>query len=119
MKRSNLCALALFVVFGCGVNTSPGEGDKVGQIVRLQRVGMASKTWEGEIIRGGMSGGSGVIGMTPFDFTIENEELATAVRGFMDNQTEVTIHYRSEGVYSACRTESRGHFLVSIEPAKK
>lgn len=110
-----LAMLTLYGCLACGLNGSPGEGEKVGQIVKLSRVGMFAKTWEGEIVRGGFSGGAGVNGQA-FDFTIESDTMAQRVKAFMESQREVRIRYRSEGVYSLTRTENGGHFLVSIEP---
>lgn len=104
---------------GCGCNGSPGSGEKIGQIVKVSEVGMMSKTFEGQLIRGGMTGGSGTAGTPPFDFTIESEEMAQKAREYMQSQTEVVIHYRTEFVYSEFRTENGGVFLTSIEPAKK
>jgi len=103
---------------GCAVNTSPGTGEKIGQIVKLSKQGMMSKTWEAQLIRGGISGGSGSVGGVPFDFTVEKDSDAELIQGFMKNQTEIVIKYRIEGFYGSWRSESKGHFLVSIEPAK-
>jgi hypothetical protein len=113
-----LLALICLLFTGCGFGT-PGQGEKIGQIVKVNRQGIIRDTYEAELIRGGMSGGSGTIGATAFDFTIEDADLAKKAQEFMKNQTEVVIKYRMEGVYSALRTSSRGHFLVSIEAAKK
>lgn len=114
-----IAALLLVCLCGCGLNTSPGNGEKIGTIVKLKKVGMMSKTWEAELIRGGMNNGSGSFSPTPLDFTIETEEDAARIKKFMEDQTEVLVKYRQEGCYSINRTESGGTFLVSIEPAKK
>lgn len=115
-----LLALVFIVpVSGCGVNPSNGNGEKIGQVIKVSKQGWISKTWEAQLIRGGMVGGSGSFGVVPFDFTIESEVMAQKVTEYMENQTEVLIKYSIEGVYSAFRTESGGHFLISIEPAKK
>lgn len=119
MHRILLSTLALFCLFGCGANGQPGTGEKIGQIVKLKKVGIMRDTWEAELIRGGMSGGSGSFGMTPFDFTVESESDIPRIKEYMEKQTEVLIHYRTEGVYGACRSSSDGSFLVSIEPATK
>ena len=120
MKKQRLVvclAASLLSLTGCSLNPSPGDGSKIGQIVKVTKIGIFSKTWEAELIRGGMVGGSGSFGMTPFDFTIESEQQAKEVQDFMDKQTEVIITYRSEGFYSLFRTESGGHFLETIVPA--
>ena len=111
--------LLAVAVSGCGGNTSPGTGEKIGQIVKLSKQGIFCKTYEGQLIRGGLTDGSGAFGVAPFDFTVENEEMARKVEEYMRKQTEVIIKYSMEGIYSACRSESSGHFLLSIEPAKK
>ncbi len=119
MKRITVVILALFAfqAISCGVNFSNGSGRKIGQIVKLSKQGFSNKTWEGQLIRGGMSGGSGAFGAVPFNFTIEGDELAHKAQEYMDKQTEVVLDYEIEGVYSACRTESDGHFARSIQPA--
>ncbi len=91
-----------------------GAGDKVGTITRLNKRGVFCKTWEGEIIRGGLNTGSGVMGGA-FHFTIESEDLAKKVQHYMDTQQEVKIGFRSEGI-TFCRSDSNDYFLTSIEP---
>lgn len=112
-------SVGIFLSAGCSINTSPGTGEKIGQVVRLNKQGLLCKTWEGQLIRGGISDGSGAFGTVPFDFTVENDEMAKRTQEFMQNQTEVVIKYRMEGIYAICRSDSSGHFLTSIEPAKK
>ena len=105
---------------GCGCNVHhPGTGEKIGQIVKLSNGGIFKDTWEGQIIRGGMSSGSGSFGTTPFDFTVENAALVPEIQGYMSNQIEVVIKYRTEFCYSLFRSDSYGHFLTEIHPAKK
>ena len=120
IRRVTLLMLIAVVAIslGCGLNSSPGTGEKIGQVVKLSRQGMLNATWEGQLIRGGMSGGSGTLG-TAFDFTIEDDAMAQKAMEYMQNQTEVIIRYRMEGIYNLWRTESSGHFLTSIGPAKK
>ncbi len=112
---ATFCLLSLA---SCGVNTSPGNGEKVGTIVRVSKVGMANDTWEGELIRGGMSNGSGSFGAVPFHFTIEKDDMAKLAEKYMREGTEVTIKYRQEGVWSVTRSESGGTFLETIVPQK-
>ena len=118
MKKTILSLLSITLLAGCGLNTSNGTGEKIGQVVKLSKVGMFSKTWEAQLIRGGMSGGSGSFGTVPFDFTVESEKDADKLRGYLESQTEVLLQYRTEGLYSLFRTEGGGHFMVSIEPTK-
>ena len=121
MKKT-LITLALAILTfgsftGCGMQ-SPGEGSKIGQIVKLSKHGVFVKTWEAQLIRGGMNGGSGSFGTTPFNFTVENEKDVDKIREFMENQTEVVITYRTEGIYALTRSDSGGDFLITVKPAK-
>lgn len=90
-----------------------GTGNKVGIITRLNKQGVFCKTWEGEIIRGGMNGGSGNFGQA-FNFTVESDELAERVQKALDSQQEVKIYYRGEGA-TFCRSDSGNDFLTKIE----
>ncbi len=104
-------AVALcFTLTGCG---DQGQGEKNGTITKLANTGLFCKTWEAEIIRGGLNSGSGVIGAA-FDFTIEDDALLKKVQQAFDQQREVRIHYRTE-VVTFCRSDSSDHFLTSIE----
>lgn len=108
--------LLLVVVGGCWTFPNPGDGEKVGTIIKLSHEGILCKTGEGQLIRGGMANGSGAFGVTPFDFTVSDELWARA-DSFFESQTEVRIHYHSSWSW-ACSSET-GHYLVSISPEKR
>lgn len=115
MTKIALTVVALLAV-GCGIRT-PGEGEKIGQIVRATSEGIFCTTFEAQLIRGGMTDGSGSFGVTPFTFTITGSTQAEQIKQYMRDQTEVIIRYRTEGFYSLCRSGSGGDFLVSVSPA--
>ncbi len=94
---------------GC-VETSDGE--KIGIITKLAKQGVIVKTWEGEIIRGGFSNGSGANGQA-FHFTIEDDAVAKQLLTAMENQQEVKITYKTE-MFHFLRSESEGHFLKTV-----
>lgn len=110
-----------FILFAAVVMTAllagcwdMGSGEKIGTITRLSKRGVFCKTWEGEIIRGGLNSGSGVMGQA-FHFTIEDEILAKEVEKAMNSQQEVKISYHMEGV-TWCRSDSGDDFLTKIVP---
>lgn len=100
-----------FLLTGCG---DTGSGEKIGSIVKVAQQGLFVKTWECQIIRGGLNNGGGVVGQA-FDFTVEDPKLVERVQVYLNNQQEVKIRYRMEAI-TWLRSESRGYFLVSIEP---
>lgn len=105
--------LACVMAVGCGMHPQPGTGEKIGQIVRIERTGIFCQTWEAQIIRGGLSQGSGTMGAA-FGFTVNSAALADAVTKAMRDQSEVLIRYRSRTFYSLCSSDSGGVFLESI-----
>lgn len=116
MKKLSFLSLIILIT-ACAINTNPGDGEKVGQIVKLSKVGMSCKTWEGQIVRGGFSGGNGVNGQS-FDFTVASDSLAHVLDSLMDKQTEVRIKYHTRGIASLCSNDTDNHFLTSVAPLK-
>lgn len=112
MKRLLLLVMLAFVA---GCNATPGSGEKIGQIIRLHRVGLLNETWEGELIRGGLQGGSGAIGVQPFHFTVSdnNPELVKQVQAALRTQAEVLVTYDLPVMFSLMSSDS-GAFLTSI-----
>ncbi len=103
--------LSLFTLSGC-IDT--GTGSNVGIITKIAKQGVICPTWEAEIVRGGMSNGSGVNGQS-FHFTIQDDATAALVQQAMDTQSEVKINYRTEFA-TMCRSDSPANaFLTHIE----
>ena len=106
-----LMACVVPMLTGCW---DTGSGEKIGTIIKLNKQGVFYKTWEAEIIRGGINNGSGVMGQS-FHFTIENDSMAQEVERYMNAQQEVKISYNMEAA-TWCRSDSQSHFLSKIEP---
>lgn len=114
MKKMILMAMVAVSLTGC---LETGTGEKIGMVTKIAKQGAICPTYEGEIVRGGLNGGSGVNGAS-FHFTVESEEVAKKVKEVMENQQEVKITYRTEAA-SFCRSDSGNHFLTSIEVIEK
>jgi len=119
-KAYIFACMALITLSGC-IQDSTGE--KVGGITRLSHEGWIPlcKTWEGELIRGGLSNGSGVIGGAPFRFTVPSDDLMQQVKQALEAQKEVKIHYHHEMflLLGRCSSKSDAYILDSIEVAIK
>ena len=92
MKKLIALSFVCILLSACGHVT--GDGEKVGTIIKLSKEGVVFKTWEAEIIRGGMSNGSGGFSAKPFYFTIDDETMLPQVQSAFDSQKEVKIHYK-------------------------
>lgn len=110
MAKALLVLVMCVSLAGCW---ETGDGEKVGTIIKLSKQGGICKTWEAQMIRGGMNAGSGGFGIAPFDFTIEDERQLQAVQEAFDKQYEVRVHYKTEMAYWPCRSDS-GYFLQNI-----
>jgi hypothetical protein len=109
-------AVILFLLV-LGVNV-PSSGSKVGQIVRINREGILNKTWEAQLIRGGFSDGSGIMGRS-FEFTVtEGSGFIPKLEDAMRKQSEVRIQYKTIGIYPAIISGSGGTFLIDVEVVK-
>lgn len=106
-----ICAILLTIFAGAA---TPGDGQKIGQIVKVAREGYLRKTWEGQLVRGGFTNGSGAMGTAPFNFTIESDSLRAIAQHAMESQTEIILSYHKPMFYSPFRSESSGHFVVGI-----
>lgn len=114
MKKIFSCLLVSLVTMFLTGCWDIGGGEKIGSITRLNRQGVFVKTWEAEIIRGGLSSGSGVMGQA-FHFTIEDDNLAKEVEKAMNSKQEMKITYKSE-LFTWFRSDSNDVFLTKIEP---
>jgi hypothetical protein len=113
MKKILLVALMSLSVTGCW---EVSNGEKVGVIVKCAHEGIFIKTFECELIRGGMNNGSGSFGKS-FHFTAENKSDIPMLKQALDTQQEVKITYHIE-MLSLARSENNSTFLDSIEIIK-
>lgn len=105
------CSIALLALglSGCWVTE---KGQKTGVIVKFSKTGSFWATYEAELIRGGMTGGSGAFGR-PFDFTISSKKLSEQLKKSFESQKEVIISYHTEAWTAPWRGETR-NFLDGI-----
>lgn len=110
-KFAILCALV--ALSGCHCN-GPAEGEKIGQIVKIETSGIVCPTYEAELIRGGMSDGTGSAGGQSFHFTIPSALVAEATK-IMESGSEVRLMYSRPIISSLCKTKT-GTFATTIKP---
>lgn len=103
---------------GCGWNT--GNGEKVGTVIKIAQQGMWHKTWEAEIVRGGMVNGSGGFSTTPLHLTISDGDTGNLQRlqDAFDKQYEVKVKYVTY-MFAPWASDTENHFAVSVEPLSK
>ena len=123
-----IAALAIIVIVGTMIGTfvfdvllshgsiKIGTGEKRGIIVKAATEGFWNPTHEAELIRGGMNGGSGGFGTTPFHFTYSQSQ-ASNVEAFMSSGAEVIVTYKRPFWVWRWQSDSGGVFLTDIHSA--
>jgi hypothetical protein len=115
---TKILAILAAIILGLGAlivtvgHREIASGDKVGVFTKMGKQGVFHKTWEGELIRGGMQGGTGVNGAA-FHFTVKQDELVGRVEKAMESGAEVKISYRREW-FTFGQSESDDFFLTGI-----
>lgn len=110
MKQKLLIVALSVTLTNCG---DCGNEAHVGSVVKLGKTGAVCKTWEAEIVRGGLNNGSGGVSATAFSFTIEDERLVRLVQDAFDKQYEIKVEAHVEGA-TLCRSDSEDHFATAI-----
>lgn len=111
MKKLILLLALSLTLTGC---KEVAKGEKIGIIVKCAEEGFFFKTYECEMIRGGMNSASGTLGQS-FHFTVENRELIPVLNKLLEDQKEVKIKYHKEFA-TLWRTETNDNsFLDSID----
>lgn len=82
-------------------------------MVKLGKRGAFCKTYEAEIVRGGLNNGSGGVSATAFEFTIEDQGLVDLVQDAFDKQYEIKVSAHAEAA-SFCRSDSASMFATGI-----
>jgi hypothetical protein len=85
--------VALFV-FGMTIfeRTQSGEGSRSGVVVKLSKKGRISKSWEGELMLGGVqSGQTWAFSLDPADPA--SAELAKSLEAAVNSATPLTLRY--------------------------
>lgn len=129
MKRALAFGMALMLA-GCGEYS---DGERVGTIQKFSRKGLVSKTWEGEMLLGGLrrkststtdSGGnshtSSSMVANVWEFTVEDPALVAKVKKLIDEGAVIRAHYRQEYMTHPFRTETGmfgPYFLISADAA--
>jgi hypothetical protein len=100
MKAIDILVLGFAVLIGfvmmtsaSGVVQSPTSGVKRGVVVKLAEEGIFVKTQEAELIRGGLTNGSGVAGGEVFTFTVSDPAVLQQIRQALDTGEEIEIKY--------------------------
>lgn len=105
---------ALFFGSFRGCSGVYSEGSRVGNVTKLSRKGGKYKTWEGELVMGGIrtghdSDGNATVSGNVWAFTVEGDrtDLVEALQDAMDHNRTVRVRYIEKGVSSPFEGNTR------------
>jgi len=96
MKYIATIAMCLMLV-ACGENYSNGE--RRGTVVKLSEKGLIYKSWEGELLIGGVKqrsdgkGGSNAV-LNVLAFNVQDREVLKQIEGALESGEEVKVKYK-------------------------
>lgn len=91
-----IALLVLSRVTGCDRGYS--EGDRTGTVTKFSHKGLAIKSWEGELVMGGIRatatrGGASIMAANVWEFTVKDEAVAKTIENAMQTGETVDLHY--------------------------
>lgn len=92
-----ICVLAS-VFLGASGGCTKSDGSRVGIITKFSHKGLICKSWEGELVMGGMRTMSGADGKTAlaanvFEFSVLDEDLVKQIQALMESGHRARLTY--------------------------
>lgn len=118
MKKIGIIAMLLmaFMFIGCGSNYS--NGDRVGTISKFSKKGLLMKSWEGQMVLGGLvSNGDGGMNANTFNFTVTDPDVVEKIQTYMDSGFTVKVTY-NEWLVSPPSMES-GYEVTNVSKVNR
>ena len=123
MKRLAILCL-LLPLSGC---FDYSDGNRVGTVVKFSRKGVFCKTWEGELLVGGLkrvttssTDGNGNLhssssmALNVMEFTVEDLSLIKPIQDAMESGKVARVEYNQE-LMTFCRSDGNSSFVKSIK----
>ena len=92
MKKLLLAVAATAFLSACGVLTY-SEGDRAGVVTKLSKKGVVCKTWEGELLMGGINQFAAPAANV-FHFSVVDENIVDDLKVVMEQQKPVRLTYK-------------------------
>jgi hypothetical protein len=108
---------AVALVGGYLTFTNYSDGVRAGQVVKFSYKGVVPgcKTWEGELVLGGLRGGSAMdgSGANIFRFTVSNAKVIQEIQDKLDTGEHATVTYVQPHWNFPCTTDT-GYFVTKV-----
>ncbi|MDQ1087656.1 MULTISPECIES: hypothetical protein [unclassified Siphonobacter] len=93
-----ILAVVTLVVFWILTKINYSEGERAGTITRFSKRGYVFKTWEGELLLGGFSEGTGQMNAEKWQFSVDNGKDSTisTINEALRSGRRVTLFYEEK-----------------------
>lgn len=118
--RKWIVLLILLLLVGGGLYYATfgyySDGTRVGSLVKLSRKGYIFKTYEGELMVGGMSDGTGTFNSTNWMFSVDdnNQQVVNALNESQRTGQRVALHYEEKFFQLPWNGDTK-YFVTSVE----
>lgn len=108
-----LLAAALFCA-GCGQGFDYSDGSRVGTVVKFSKKGAFCKTWEGEMVLGGVRASENGAIANVWAFSVIDEKVVHAVQQAAEDGRRVKLTYHEGLLTGPCISET-SYFVTAAE----
>lgn len=110
-------AMGIVMVFLAGYvwigSWTYSEGDRTGIITKFSYKGFPIKTWEGELLQGGIGEGGGNV----WEFSVSEPEIVKKVQKAQRTTDRWTLHYKQQLFVQSWKGKT-SHFVVKVQKAE-
>ena len=109
--------LFLLIVFGvlyALTGWSYSDGERAGTVSKFSRRGFIFKTYEGVLNVGGFSGETGSLTPQYFDFSVDDNAVATQITQAVKTGQRVTLHYEEKILRLPWNGETK-YYITGVE----
>lgn len=110
-----LLAIAVLIGLLSALGAPYSSGTRTGAIVKLSQKGFVNKSWEGEMVLGGVrSGAKGTLVANTFDFTVTDNRVAERLLKSLDDGAAVKVQYAQTIGYNPF-TRDTSYTVLTVE----
>lgn len=111
MKRLVLLLFVAITTMSCGSGIDYSDGDRVGVVTKFSHRGLFCKTWEGEMVLGGLRSSGDGLAANVWPFTVVDPTKIEDVKRALETGARTKITYHQ--VYFSGVCYSGSSYLVS------
>jgi len=119
MRKWIILSILLLLIVGALYYVTFGyysDGTRVGSLVKMSRRGWIFKTYEGQLLVGGMTDGTGTMSSSMWEFSVDddNKEVIDALEHSQKTGQRVSLHYEEKFFQLPWNGDTK-YFVTGVE----